>query len=252
MPAPRLVDIGGRQLAIACQGAGTPTVVLDAGLSATAETWSAVFPSIARFTRVCAYDRAGLGQSDRGPLPRTSQRIVDDLQLLLRNAGIPGPYVLVGHSLGGLNQRLFASEHPNDVVGLVLVDGLPEDRERLFQAILSPASWTEYQASLRQSPEGAALSISSEESRVAAPLPDIPLLVLTHGRPEWPEALPAAQRDQLERTWQALQMELAYRTRQGILIVAHESGHYIQKDQPDLVVAAVRQAVMAARDRGVE
>jgi pimeloyl-ACP methyl ester carboxylesterase len=126
-PAPgKLVDIGGYRLHINCTGTGSPTVILDAGLGGTSLDWSKVQPAVARFTRVCSYDRAGYGWSESGPGPRTSQQIVRELHLLLAHAQITGPYVLVGHSAGGLNVRLYAYRYPAEVAGMVLLDATSE------------------------------------------------------------------------------------------------------------------------------
>src|SRR4030095_7799142 len=123
----RKVDVGGYRLRLQCTGQGSPTVVMDSGLGDTLETWADVWPGVKAFTRVCVYDRAGLRKSESGPPPRTSQRISDELHGLLLIAQVPGPYVLVGHSFGGLNVRLFAAQHPEQVVGLVLVEATHED-----------------------------------------------------------------------------------------------------------------------------
>jgi pimeloyl-ACP methyl ester carboxylesterase len=125
-PPGQLVDVGGHRLHLHCVGEGSPTVVLDAGLGAFSLDWGAVQPQVATSTRVCAYDRAGLGWSEPGPLPRSPQQFADELHLLLTNAGVEGPYVLVVHSISGKTARLFASQHPNDVAGLVLVDARHE------------------------------------------------------------------------------------------------------------------------------
>jgi pimeloyl-ACP methyl ester carboxylesterase len=127
-PAPgRLVDIGGYQLHINCTGIGSPTVILDAGLGGTSLDWSKVQPAVAGTTRVCSYDRAGYGWSETAPsTPRNSQQIVTELHLLLAHAKINGPYVLVGHSFGGLNMRLYAYRYPAEVVGMVLLDATSE------------------------------------------------------------------------------------------------------------------------------
>lgn len=121
------VDIGGYRLHLVRAGSGGPSVVLDAGLAGFALDWGLVLPEVARFTTVCAYDRAGYGWSDPGPLPRTSVRIASELHTLLHRAGIEPPYVLVGHSFGGFNVRLFADRYPDEVAGMVLVDGSHED-----------------------------------------------------------------------------------------------------------------------------
>jgi pimeloyl-ACP methyl ester carboxylesterase len=125
-PPGQLVDVGGYRLHLRCAGQGSPTVVLDAGLGAFSLDWGAVQPQIATSTRVCAYDRAGLGWSEPGPLPRSPQQFADELHLLLTNAGVEGPYVLVAHSISGKTARLFASQHPHDVAGMVLIDARHE------------------------------------------------------------------------------------------------------------------------------
>ena len=131
MPAPppgRLVPIDTHRLHLHCSGEGRPTVVFDAALGASSLSWSLVQPQVARFTQACAYDRAGFGWSEAGPMPRTAGRIANELHRLLQRADVLPPYVLVGHSFGGLVARLFAARHPGDVVGLVLVEpAIPED-----------------------------------------------------------------------------------------------------------------------------
>lgn len=122
-PPGRLIDVGGFKLHIYATGppAG-PVVVLDAALAGTAISWCLVQPEVARFARVCAYDRAGLGWSEAGPLPRTAGRLAAELHVLLERAGEPPPYVLVGHSFGGLVLRVFAARWPHETAALVLVD----------------------------------------------------------------------------------------------------------------------------------
>jgi pimeloyl-ACP methyl ester carboxylesterase len=126
----RSVDIGGRVLNLYCSGEGSPTVILDTGLGDPGFAWSHIQPEIAKLTRACWYDRAGDGWSDPGPFPRTSEAMARDLHELLRRAEIPGPYVLVGHSLGGLNARVYNGLYPDDVAGAVLVDAAHEDEPR--------------------------------------------------------------------------------------------------------------------------
>ena len=125
-PPGQLVDVGGHRLHLHCVGQGSPTVVLDAGLGAFTLDWGAVQPQIATSTRVCAYDRAGLGWSEPGPQPRSPEQFANELHTLLTTAGVEGPYVLVAHSISGKTARLFASEHPQDVAGMVLVDARHE------------------------------------------------------------------------------------------------------------------------------
>src|SRR5438445_4750230 len=131
-PPGKLVDIGGYRLHINCTGTGSPTVILDAGLGGTSLDWSKVQPAVARFTRVCSYDRAGYGWSETEPGPRTSQQMVTELHLLLAHAQINGPYLLVGHSLGGLNMRLYAYHYPGEVAGMVLLDSTSEHQFAQF------------------------------------------------------------------------------------------------------------------------
>jgi pimeloyl-ACP methyl ester carboxylesterase len=127
-PPGQLIDVGSHRLHLHCQGAGDPAVVFDAALGASSLSWTYVLPEVASFARACAVDRAGFAWSDAGPLPRTTPRIVEELRTVLASARIPPPYVLVGHSFGGLTARLFLHQHPEDVAGLVLLDpAYPED-----------------------------------------------------------------------------------------------------------------------------
>lgn len=135
----RLIDVGGRRMNIICSGTGSPTVILDAGLGADATAWRLVQPAVARHTRVCSYDRAGMGFSDPTKSPRDASAIVHDLHALLRRAGISPPYVLVGWSIAGLYTRLYEYRYPNEVVGLVEVDPdseFDENASRIVPAIM--------------------------------------------------------------------------------------------------------------------
>lgn len=123
----RLVDAGGYRLHLYCTGTGTPTVVFESGLGMSLNAWALVQPAVAEFTRACSYDRPGYGWSDEPPVPRTGSRTAEDLHCALANAGIPGPYILVGHSSGGGQVRLFASRYSSDVAGLVIVASGHED-----------------------------------------------------------------------------------------------------------------------------
>jgi pimeloyl-ACP methyl ester carboxylesterase len=122
-PAPgELVDVGGYQLHINCFGEGSPTIILDAFSGGSSASWGLVQPEIAQSTRVCSYDRAGAGWSERGPIPRDMNQQVPELHALLARAQIDGPYVLVGHSYGGRIARVYAKAYPREVIGMVLVD----------------------------------------------------------------------------------------------------------------------------------
>jgi pimeloyl-ACP methyl ester carboxylesterase len=131
----RLVQAGGVRLNIDCSGQGRPVVVLESAFGVPAAGWMTVQPDVAGFARVCSYDRAGYGWSDVGPEPRTSQQIAVELHTLLKAAGEKGPYVLVGHSFGGFNVRLFTKLYPTEVAGVVLVDAAHEDEDERIDAL---------------------------------------------------------------------------------------------------------------------
>jgi pimeloyl-ACP methyl ester carboxylesterase len=144
--AGRLVDIGGYRLKINCTGKGSPTVILEAGLGDVSIEWNRVQPEISQFSRVCSYDRAGYGGSDAGPMPRTSAQIAKELHTLLQDAGEAPPSLLVGHSFGGYNVRVFNGNYPDQVAGVVLVDATHEDQYELL-----PTAWKRiYAAELKR------------------------------------------------------------------------------------------------------
>jgi pimeloyl-ACP methyl ester carboxylesterase len=272
-----LVNIGGgRRLWLDCRGTGSPTVILEAGAGNDADTWdtvglppgsdqTAVLPGVAAFTRVCAYDRPGTildfdhrSRSDPAPMPRTAGDIVADLHALLTAAAIRGPYVLAGHSFGGLVARLYAATYPDEVAGMVLIDAAHEDYYAAVQEALTPEQRAEFARLQEQGPpeladypdrerlDTDASAAALREAASASPLRPMPLVVLTHGRPwDWPPGYPAAA---LEALWLPLQEKLTALTPDGRLIVAERSGHFIPGDQPDLVIAAIQQVVEAARD----
>jgi pimeloyl-ACP methyl ester carboxylesterase len=137
-PPGQMVDVGGYKMHIYCQGSGSPTVILVAGFGGFSLDWSLVQPEVAKTTRVCAYDYAGFGWSELGPQPPTLENILVELHTLLTNAGIEGPYVLVGHSIGGPYVRAYAFRYPEEVVGMVLVDDAGDDQpERVAAALAS-------------------------------------------------------------------------------------------------------------------
>jgi len=237
-----LFDVGGHRLYLRCTGQGTPAVVMDHSLGdgGDSTTWSAVEPSIAHHTRVCVYDRAGVGRSDPGPFPRTSQLMVDDLTTLLRVADIPGPYVVVAHSFAGLNVQLLARQDGgHNVVGVVLIDTLPPELIAIFDELGIPIPPPEDRV---ENPEGIDIRLSAAQVLAAPPFPPIPLLVLR-----------IIQEDPFfEDLWQELQLAQSQLSPTGRLIVARNSGHFIQIDQPKLVVRAIVEVVARARHNALD
>jgi pimeloyl-ACP methyl ester carboxylesterase len=146
-PLGQMVDVGGYSLHLYCMGEnaeGRPTVILEQGLGGTSAHWARVQPDLAQTTRVCAYDRAGMGWSDPGPEPRDAEHIATELHNLLHNAGVPGPYVLAGWSFGGLYVRIYAGQYPEEVVGMVLLDSSHPD-----QWTSTPAGQAQFEANSR-------------------------------------------------------------------------------------------------------
>jgi pimeloyl-ACP methyl ester carboxylesterase len=233
-------------------GEGTPTVILESGSPGMTSTdWSGVQASIAEFTHVCAYDRANVGHSDPAPTPRSVEQMADDLDALLSGAGIPGPYVLASFSFGPWVSRVYASQHPGDIAGLVLIDGEPEDLEARWKAVLPPdlaARWL--QDYWGGNPEGIALEESEDQVRAARPLPVVPLIVIVHGDARFDSHLiPAGWPGEvLDPIWKALVARQAELVPGGRLVVADQSDHGIPFTQPEVVVDAVCQVVEAARD----
>lgn len=287
-----LFDIDGRSLHLESRGAGGPTVVFEAGPLGRADVWSRdtrapagtrspVLPAVAAFTRVVAYDRPGTigevnpdlepsaplyypSRSDPVPQPRSVREIVADLHALLGVAAIPTPYVLVGHSFGGLCMRLYASTFPDEVVGMVLVDATHEDVWREFAQVLTPAAWAEFEGLTVENAELVAAYPEAErlwtaplvddpnvalmrQARASSPLRPMPMAVLSHGIP-FAAPFPAWPTDEMEQVMLALQVDLAELVPDARHVIAHDSGHDIHQDQPDLVIEAVRQVVDAVRD----
>jgi pimeloyl-ACP methyl ester carboxylesterase len=271
-PPGHLVDIGGYRLHLWCTGDGAPAVILDTGLGGSSAGWGFVQPEVARFTRVCSYDRAGMGYSDPGPSPRTARRIASELAELLARSGITGPVVLVGASIAGFNVRVFASDHPDRAAGLVLVDASHEDDahqvppmarfvpllstvgfvrlfgvwsfgqrdESLAPAVRQFAKATRFRTAGYQAAADEIIHIreSAEEVRRSRRKLTIPVLVVTGARGA-------------DENWRRLQRDQASLSERGCLIIAEQSGHVVPVDQPEVVVDAIRIVVEAARGHDV-
>ena len=273
-----LVDVGGRSVYREDRGSGGPTVVLEAGYRSPLDVWTTdlispeaprtmVRDGVAAFTRTVVYDRPGVAaiidgvfipsRSEPVPMPRTAADAVSDLYALLTAAAVPGPYVLVGHSFGGLVVRLFASTYPDDVVGMVLVDALSES----VRTGLTADEWAAYERVVSAVPPDLAAYVDLETMDVDAsfdqmtaasgrtPLAGIPLTVIPAGLPFGiPEADLTFSPDRLQDAWAQSQGQLAALTGDARHVVATESAHYVQLQQPDLVIEAIRQVVEAVRD----
>jgi pimeloyl-ACP methyl ester carboxylesterase len=269
-PPGRLVDVGGHRLHIWCSGSGAPAVILESGLGGGTSDWGFVQPEVARFTRVCSYDRAGAGYSDSGPWPRIASRIARELARLVESSGITGPLILVGASLGGLYVRLFAAEHEQDVAGLVLVDASHENQrhevpglarfvpllsstgafrvlgvsfgpsnESLAPAVRQFARATQFRASTYQAAASELMHVHESSAEVRAARRRtlaVPLVVLTAGRGS-------------DSVWRELQRDQVTLSKRGCQMIAEQSGHAIPMGQPQTVVDAIRAVVDAARGR---
>jgi len=270
-PPGQLVDIGGYRLHLWCTGDGAPAVILDTGLGGSTPDWGFVQPDVARFTRVCSYDRAGMGYSDPGPSPRTARRIASELAELLARSGIGGPVVLVGASIAGFDVRVFASDHPDRAAGLVLVDASHEDQahevprmarlvpllstigvlrlfgisfgqrvESLAPSVRQFARATSFRAAGYQAAADEIIHIreSASEVRSSRRKLTIPVLVVTGGRGA-------------DENWRQLQRDQASLSERGCLMIAEQSGHVVPIDQPEVIVDAIRIVVETARDHDV-
>ena len=256
------IDIGGRNLYIICVGTGSPTIILESGWGAGYGLWSKILLPVSKSARVCAYDRAGISPSDPAPIPRTTRDMMLDLHTLLIKANVPGPYVLVGHSLGGFIVRLYADEYPEEVIGIVLVDSSHPDQNSAFLAALPPESPNESQCvkNLRnyltevvdpkELPEGLDFEASAAQVRDLGLLGDLPLGVVTAGLGvcDLGTGGPADATD-LAQVWQDLQKELTLLSSNSFQIIAERSGHMIPTDQPEAVIEAIQRVMEMATSR---
>ena len=252
----RLVEVDGRRLEVVKRGEGHPVVLLEAGVGADWRQWSSVIDSVAQTTTVVAYSRAGYGRSDPAPGVRSPLEIAAELQALLRAVDAPGPYLLVGHSFGGLLMRVFAAQHPTDTVGVLLVDPTHE-RQVLEWDERSPGLMRQFGSQLERLRKGTHNAVLKETEAMwpimqsgelsdAHPFPQVPLVVLTSmrvgptnaGFPFSPEG---------RGVWRDLHASLIAGMDRGAQIVTAKSGHNIQLDEPQLVVDSIRLLLEWAR-----
>jgi pimeloyl-ACP methyl ester carboxylesterase len=270
-PAPgRLVDVGGRKIHIQCMGTGSPAVIFEAGGTHDSMQYSSIQTEVAKRTRACAYDRAGMGWSDPSPDALDARSLERDLDRVLDGAGVAPPYVFVVGSAGGLTVELFARDHSEHVAGIVWLDALsgemvdtldgataPLERRAEMARLLAhvgllgffdPHGFADLPEAEREraiarsyhrAPWDALCSLiasrhaSAAAIRQAPPLrDDLPLLVVVRDHPDGFD--PA-----LEPRWRRAQERFAERSRNGRLVVATGSGHHPESDRPDLVLQAV-------------
>lgn len=264
-------DVGGYQLHIHCSGSGSPTVIVDVGLGDDSTDWTPIQQAVSTNTRICVFDRPGYGWSDFGPSPRTSNRIASELEILLEQAEIAPPYILVGHSFGGYNIRVFAANNPQMVAGMVLVDASHEDQYNQFKIklpnnfnrrgtiMILPKS-TDSLAHANKPPvlrerafhaaraEISALDESSMQLQKNSALPIVPLIVISRGKPEWYGDVSQQQR---ENTWIDLQQDLSHLSPISTHMFAHQSGHAIPHEQPEIIIEAIEQIVSQVHARNI-
>jgi pimeloyl-ACP methyl ester carboxylesterase len=229
------VDIGGRHLYIACSGEpreSTPVVILISGRGSDSIAWALAQPLMPRGVKVCSYDRAGLGKSDKGPPNPTGQNVVSDLHLLLSATNLHPPFVLVGHSVGGLIARLYASQFPDEVSGMVLVDSYSENERSGMRQIFTEFMGRPPTADV-SAHEDLNLDAMDRQARTEHWTANIPIIVLSRDGPKPPPTSPMNLRMEVLR--KELQAELATRSKFSAYHIIPGAGHFIQSDNPAAV-----------------
>ena len=242
-------SVGGRQLWLSCEGTGHPAVLLEAGHNETSDTWSEIQSRVAAFTRVCSYDRAGLGRSEprSGGQLTEGRDVIADLHGLLTAADEAAPFVLVGHSLGAAFVRLYAASNPTATAGLVLVDAAHEREFEAIDQLLTPAQRLAGASMRPLSPEGIDIEGVFADVRKSRSRLEVPVVVVSRGRPlqrdEMPGNWSSEQRRLREEVRKSLQADLATLSTKGEVMVAGRSAHFVHRDEPDVVVTAIRKVV---------
>ena len=240
----RKIDASGHNLNLLIGGEVKPTVVFEAGFGAGLASWSTVQSNIAKFARTVSYDRAGIGQSEAGPKPRAAKQIALELHMALQNAGIGPPYVLVGHSFGGIYVRVFADMYPKEVAGMVLIDPSQEtfdDWARTHPEAQRTALDEQIaKASQGVRDESAEVNTSYQQARAAKVPAGVPVILLTAMKDD---TMPAGVR----KVWAEKHEEWIAKVPGGKHIVVENSGHFIQAEQPQVVIDQIKQVVDQAR-----
>lgn len=240
------------RVAYTVAGHGAPTVVLETGLGAESAEWQTIQSALAAYCTVLRYDRLGRGASDRPSTVRNVGHLIDELHTLLQIAATPPPYLMVGHSFGGLLTRGFAQRYRDEVCGLVLVESMHSRQFDVFGSAFPPPaeSDTPEQASMRtfwtggwripdSTPERIDMPASLDMVREIVPLGDLPVTVITAGSYSNSRFFPATTRDALQSQWECLQRELLQLSTRARQIMAPASQHFVQRDDPDMVIDAV-------------
>lgn len=291
-PPGKLLDVGSHHIHLYSLGEGTPVVVLENGAGESILSWWDVQSEIAKFTQVVSYDRSGLGWSERGGNPRTGANVVQELHTVLTTAKLPPPYILVGHSMGGVHIRMFRQAYPELVAGMIMVDSSHEQQvsrfkqyvpavdaasdaylEKMRELLTKPydeftaivdemwpltAFAPELAALMRDRRRPETLSTQLEEYAMSleildqpdgfqSDLGDLPLRVLTQTTPINEENVSAEDAALMLKVFQELQTEIAKRSTRGTQTLVANSGHYIQRDQPQIVIDTVREMVELVR-----
>lgn len=231
----QLVQVGSLSLLLHCVGSGSPTVILEAGAELPGSDWRQVQSKLAQLTRTCSYDRAGTGYSSDAPAGRSAEAVIEDLHGLLQAARIAPPYVLAGHSLGGLHVRRYARRYREQVAGMVLVEATPAEAA----PVAAPRTAADHDKNFA--------ARLGELRSARGSLGELPLVVLSRGKAHELPGVAPEQRARHEQEWSQLQGELTWLSKNSVQSVADKGGHFLHRDAPELVLAAVQIVVQAAR-----
>ena len=245
LPGEKISKIQNREIAYVIKGEGNPAVVLETGLGPTMSTWDAVYEDVARITRVFAYNRPGYGRSSVGTTPESLRDLADQLRQNLLSTGLKPPYVLVGHSAGGLYVNYYARVYPQEVAGAVLIDSSHPAQFEYFKSEkpLMHALFVVSTSTGRNSYESRILKNMHNEFKDVGPFPDVPLVVLTAGKSSFIES------QEMREQWLTFQRDLAAMSSRATHIIVKGGGHFVQKDKPDTVIEAIRHVVEQVRNK---